>query len=341
VQTDPLQRFESEYIDYHRISFKRRVDQIKELEALAAHAGKPLTECEASDIKAYLSSLNGLHPNTIRKKLGMIRPFFTWAWDAKLIDAETVMAIQRIDNPRGSSSRGLPRPYKRSDLERMRAQIAKTFPLVDEMWWTRWRRGHSRWRRIRTHAERLQIEAIVALALNCGLRQQEIHRASMDDIHYDNQWVVVRYPKDFEGDADFREVPHTEQSRAAVRAWLECRAELVQNADLIRHVTTPPESPWLMLGRREDRVVEEMTQRHLRDLLYKLGSGWELHRLRHTYGTEMLRSTGRLEIVQKLLGHSTLDQTLGYAKIVRDDLHAVVSKAELEFLEAIGGKEAA
>lgn len=336
-----LDRFKREYQEYHRLSAKRRRLQIKELEALADSAGKSLVECEASDIRHYLASQDHLHPNTIRRKLGMIRPFFTWAWADKLIDAETVMRIEKIVPPRGSSNHGLPRPYGRSDLAKMRQEIEAAFPYVDEIWWRRWRQRSSRYKRIRTHAERLQVEAIVALALHCGLRQQEIGRASVDDIHYDNQWVVVRYPKDHENGADFREVPHTEVSREAVRAWLEARIELLQDERLTGRLDAPPESPWLTLGRQEARAATPMLPKRLEALLNRIGSGWELHRLRHTYGTEMLRSTKRLEVVQKLLGHSTLQQTLVYAKLIRDDLHEAVGRAEADFTTAVTGSEAA
>lgn len=335
----PLERFSSEYQDYHGLSDGRRQHQLAELEAVSALAGKPLVECDAADIKAYLAiEIKRVSPNTVRKKLGMIRPFFKWAWEAGLIEADRLMAVQSIANPRGSTARGIPRPYSRKELVRMREQIEATFPYTEDYWLTRWKQGTSRYKRVRLHIERLQIEAMVSLALHCGLRKQELHRASLDDIHYDNQWVVVRYPKDFEGKADHREVPHTEHSREAVRRWIEMRVDVLRDERLTSHQKKRLErGPWLFLGRSESRATEPMEERRLRDILADIGEGWEWHRLRHTYGTEMLRSTGRIEIVQRLMGHADVQQTLGYAQLVRDDLHTAVGKAERSFTEAVNG----
>lgn len=316
-----LDRFAREYQEYHRISPGRRTEQLKVIAALGEHASKEPHECDASDLKQYLSGLldGGLHVNTVRKKLHMLVPFFGWAWEAGLIEADRLMAIQRISDPRGSSSQGLPRPYSRKELDRFRADLAARWPEVDAKWWVRWRRGTSRFKRIQTHTMRIQIEAIVALALYCGLRSHEIFMASLDDIHYDNAYVVVRHGKD----ASEREVPHTEASREAVRRWIELRAELAPDHD----------SPWLSLA-WEDVARLPMRWDRYRKLLTTVGD-WQLHRFRHTAGTEWLRATKRLEIVQKLLGHATLQQTLGYAKIVRDDLHDAIAKAELKFEEQV------
>src|SRR3954452_18775340 len=61
---------------------------------------------------------------------------------------------------------------------------------------------------------------------------------------------------------------------------------------------------------------------------------WELHRLRHTCGTEWLRAGMELQIVSRLLGHSNITQTLGYAEIVSDDVHRGAMRAHEDFTGA-------
>src|SRR5690606_17255683 len=39
------------------------------------------------------------------------------------------------------------------------------------------------------------------------------------------------------------------------------------------------------------------------------------HKLRHTFATQALEATGRVEVVQKLLGHSNPSTTLVYAQV--------------------------
>jgi integrase/recombinase XerC len=316
-----LDRFAVEYQEYHGLTEGRKTEQLNVLRQLQEHAEKDAHDCTASDVKAFLSSLIDAdqHPNTVRKKLGMVKPYFAWAWEAKLIDAEAFMEIQRVRNPRGSSANGLPKPYTRKDLARFRSELDARWPEVDDKFWRRWRKGTSPFRKIQPHAQRIQIECIVALALNCGLRREEIYRLSVDDMHYDNAYVVVRKGKG----GKYREVPHTEASREAVRRWLELRNEFKPDHDQV----------WLSLAWKG---IESQPMRwdRFRKILRTVGD-WQLHRFRHTCGTEWLRAIKRIEIVSRLLGHSRVQQTLGYAAIVRDDLHDAVAKAEGEFARAI------
>lgn len=323
-----IPKFEREYQEYHDISASRRREQVKSIEGMAANAGKAPTDCGAEDVRAYLGVLGdrGLHVNTIRKELNLLKPFFTWAWQAKLVDADRVLEVQQIAAPRNSSPQSNPKPYSKKELARFRAELDAAWPEADPKFWARWKRGTSPFRRIQRHAMRIQIEAIVALALHCGLRRQEIFNASLDDIHYDNEFIVVRHAKgDVEG-SKMREVPHTRTSREAVRAWIELRTILGPTHDF----------PWLSLA-WESVALKPMRWSRFKGLLLTVGK-WQLHRFRHTAGTEWLRSTRRLEIVQKLLGHASLQQTLAYAKLVRDDLHEAVAKSELEFEEAVGAR---
>lgn len=317
-----IDRFVREYQEYHDLTPGRRREQVNVLRQLGEHAEKEPHECNPSDIRQFLTSEldRGLAPSTVRKKLKMLKPYYGWAWEAKLIDAESLMGIKRIEAPRKSNGDDLPRPYSRKELDRFRAQLDRRWPTVEQKFWDRWRRGTSRFKRVQPEVMRIQIEAIVALALHCGLRRAEIFAVSIDDIHYDNAYVVVRHGK---GDR-FREVPHTATSREAVRRWLELRTELAPKHD----------EPWLCLA-WESVALQPMRWDRFRKLLLTVGD-WQLHRFRHTCGTEWLRATKRLEIVSKLLGHARIQQTLGYAQIVRDDLHDAIAKAEREFEEQVG-----
>lgn len=327
-----LERFERDYQEYEDLSAGRRREQVKAIRLMAQLADKAPEECDDQDVRRYLAhrSDEGCHVNTIRKELNMLKPFFSWGWGAKVIPAEQVLAVQQIGAPRKSTSNATPRPYTKKELDQYRREFDAAWPKVDPKFWERWRRGTSRFRRIRTEAMRIQIEAVVALALHCGLRREEIFRASLDDIHYDNAFIVVRHGK---GGKE-REVPHTEGSRAAVRAWIELRTLLAPKHDGV----------WLSLA-NERHALKPMRYTRFKELMRTIGDPppgkpgqWQLHRFRHTAGTEWLRRTRRLEIVQKLLGHSTLQQTLGYAKLVRDDLHEAIAKSELEFEEAVGAR---
>lgn len=327
----PLQRFKREYQSYHELSSGRRQEQVKAIASMAALAEKAPEDCDADDVRAYLGDLSehGRHVNTIRKELNMLRPWFNWGWEAGLIDADTLLRVQRVAAPRNSSAQSTPKPYTKKELGEFRVELDRAWPTVDDKFWARWKRGTSHFRRVQPHMMRIQIEAIVALALHCGMRRQEIFRASLEDIHYDNEFVVIRHAKgDIDGDKE-REVKHTNASREAVRAWIELRTILGPSHD----------SVWLSLA-WESVALRPMRKTRFNELLTTIQpkGRWHLHRFRHTAGTEWLRAIRRLEIVQKLLGHANLQQTLAYAKLVRDDVHREVSKSELQFEEAVGAR---
>ncbi|MDN5786510.1 site-specific integrase [Pseudorhodobacter sp.] len=48
---------------------------------------------------------------------------------------------------------------------------------------------------------------------------------------------------------------------------------------------------------------------------------FRFHDLRHTFATRLLRKTGNLKLVSRLLGHTTVETTTRYAHVLDEDLH--------------------
>lgn len=339
---DVIERFEAEFQEYHRISKNRRQEQVKVLRQLEDYLSpKPVESLDPDDLRGFLA-LRKLHPNTIRKIHGQVKSFIRWCFTVELIDGERFMRLQTVEDPKGATSQQTPKPYSIKELREFRRELDETWPLVSDRWWHNYRMGRSRYRRIATEVQRRQVEAIVALALQCGLRQQEIFNLSLDDMHPDNAYVVVRQRSDTPNEKDrFREVPYTESARAIVRRWLELRAEIGTSHDRpwikARHVKNSGES-WL----------EPMPWGTFKGLLRQVGGRhrirgkecWRLHRLRHTSATSWLRAGMDLELVSEHLGHKNLSQTLAYAELVREDIQRAVERNEGKF-ERLIGEEAA
>ncbi|WP_283177864.1 site-specific integrase [Gemmobacter sp. 24YEA27] len=51
---------------------------------------------------------------------------------------------------------------------------------------------------------------------------------------------------------------------------------------------------------------------------------FRFHDLRHTFATRMLRQTGNLKLVSRLLGHKQIDTTMRYAHVLDDDLRTAL-----------------
>jgi site-specific recombinase XerD len=334
---DCIARFEREYQGYNQISPERCRQQSKLLREFAARTGKALTEVDSSDLQEFAGALvaSGLHVNTVRKKLNMIRPFISWAYAVDLIDADRYMKLRAVKDPRGATAKTLPKPYTRDEIARLWLALDAKWPKIPHhgkrsQALRRWLSGRGPWGRVYRHAMRLQLDAAIRLALDLGLRRQEIFGLSVNDLHYDNEYLVVRGKADPNtGEPKIRQVPITEHARAALKEWLEFRALMRPGHD----------RPWLTCweSKATSKAIDPMRERRFHTLLQDtVGEEWRWHRLRHTCGTERLRSGMALQNVSHLLGHANLQQTLGYAEVAKQDVAKDMERNEAAFGEAMG-----
>lgn len=342
----PVEAFCDEHFAYHGISDDRQRMVRRVLADLAHDAGKPAELVGHEEFRSFLAGqlAGGLHVNTVRKHANALRPFFEWGWRKGLIDDGRYLRLRDVENPRGSTGRSTPRPYSRKELDAFWRALDARWPLDrEEHWVRRFERGLSRYRRVWPLATRRQLDAMVRLALDCGMRRDEVFRAQLDDIHPDNAYVVVRGARKGTGDreARIREVPYTEAARAAMAEWLQMRTvvmgafgEAHESVWLALHPSASPNNPML-----PSSPAAPMRHRAFKSQLATVG-GYELHRFRHTCATERLRSGMKLENLQRFLGHGSLQQTLAYAEIVRDDIHRDALRTESAFAEAVGQRAA-
>lgn len=343
MMQDAIERFAEAHFDYHGLTAARQQDVRRALADYRRFAGRPLEDTGADDFGAWLRDLigRGYHVNTVRKYGNCVRPFYRWAWrDGQLVDAETYMRVREVPNPRGATGKAIPRPYKRKELTAFWAQLDERWPVTPgERLVKRYVEGRSRFPRIATLAMHRQIEAVVHLALHGGLRHSEVYGAGLDDIHPDNEYVVVRgAAKGRRADLGpvLREVPFTEDARAAIGRWLELRAKILRGFG-VEH-----DSPWLSCEPRASlnnpllpsTPAAPMNRRRFGELMGTIGA-WELHRFRHTCGTEWLRAGMPVEKVQRLLGHARLDQTMGYVEVAFSDVQRDARRHEVAFSAAV------
>lgn len=329
---DLIDRFCASYFTLNSISARRQVHARRALRGYEEALSKPVEEADDADLRGYLVVLldRGLAASTVNLYLTTIRPFFRWCWQERVIDADQLMRIQGVSPPRGYNNH-VPRPYSRKELTGMWLALDARWPRLPPVPRygggrhpvSRWRNGTSSFPRVKKHVMRLQLEAIIELALVAGLRRCEIYRLSIDDCHWDNKYIVV-HGKRVDQNEKVREVPYADSTRQAIRDWFRMRG----------YMGPEHESLWLSVTGPDP--MAPLSNERMAMILHSFGD-YQLHRLRHTCATERLR-TGlmTLEELRDFLGHATIHQTLAYAKLVREDVHKAAERSDAEFQRAIG-----
>jgi site-specific recombinase XerC len=287
-------------------------------------APRSIERLDATDLRTFLESrlAAGSHPNTVRKWLVMARSLATWMYSRGTMSADVLIAIRAVRAPEGSSRRPQPQPYARADLAELRALLDERWPRMTDddavRYAMRWRESRTPYRRIRRHAIRLQLEAVIALASQLCLRRREIFALDLNCMSADNAYVVV---------AGFnvpwteraRAVPFTESAREAVADWLAFRHLLGAEHD----------RPWIALH-AGPTVAQPMRPEAFDALLRTyLGDGWSLKRLRDTGAVRWAGAGIGVEHLRQILGQSAIEDTLPFAQLASDGLEREMRRVEL------------
>jgi len=148
--------------------------------------------------------------------------------------------------------------------------------------------------------------AILALQGLHGLRVFEVARLEIGDLHLgDPAWVTV-----VGKGAKARQVYLTTRTKKTLETWLAVRPSGGGHRRVF--TTLDPRTAGEPLSRRS---VRRMVDAYLSALGLKEG-GVSCHSLRHSFATWSLAGGAKLEAIQDALGHSSVETTQVYAKIV-------------------------
>ena len=150
----------------------------------------------------------------------------------------------------------------------------------------------------------LRDQALVELFYSAGLRLAELHgldvpRGYPDTLFPDELTVTGKGRKE-------RLVPVGGKARAALDRWLRERARIAAPAETA-----------LFVGPRGKRLGRTQigTALHAWALRSGLPAHLHPHKLRHSFATHLLESSGDLRAVQELLGHANLATTQIYTQL--------------------------
>lgn len=142
--------------------------------------------------------------------------------------------------------------------------------------------------------------AIILLLLRTGMRIGELLNVTLADLHLSEQKILI-----YQGEKNYlgRVVYFSKDAKQALRKWLKIR---------------DPAKPYLFYSKNRSNISYVATWTMMRKAIKEAGlsgKGYSLHCLRHTFATDMLNAGLRLEVLQQLLGHQSVEITRRYARM--------------------------
>jgi integrase/recombinase XerD len=142
--------------------------------------------------------------------------------------------------------------------------------------------------------------AMITVLLRTGMRIGELLGTKMKDLHLKDRRIDI-----YEGEKNRigRVVYLSDDAMAALKAWLK-----------IRNI----EHEFLFYAQGRKRMAYSSARYIFEKYLTKAvltHKGYSLHALRHTFASELLNAGMRIECLQPLMGHTSLDVTRRYARL--------------------------
>jgi integrase/recombinase XerD len=155
-------------------------------------------------------------------------------------------------------------------------------------------------RKILASIDDVRDRAMVLVLLRTGMRIGELLNTTLRDLNLKEQRIEI-----FEAQKNRvgRVVYLSEDAQEALNKWLKMR---------------DPRKELIFYGRGKERFTYGGARMMFVKYLKKAGlshRGYTLHCLRHTCASELLNAGMRLESLQQLLGHSSIEMTRRYARL--------------------------
>ena len=142
--------------------------------------------------------------------------------------------------------------------------------------------------------------AMILTLLRTGMRIGELLNVRISDINLEEKKVIIH---EAQKTRVGRVVYFSDDAKEALDSWLKAR---------------DPEKEFVFYGQGRNRLGYTGAQLRFEKHIETAGlsvNGYTLHCLRHTFASELLNAGMRLECLQQLLGHTSLEVTRRYARL--------------------------
>ena len=257
---------------------------------IAAIGTMPLSQLKRHDIQRALAKLHagGLAPRTLAVTLSAWRSWFRYL--AKTDTAINPTVFTGLKAPK--APKRLPNALTETEAVRLVAP-----PDADD-----------------APSRPARDQAMFEVLYGCGIRVGELIGLDLGDVDLANGEIRV-----FGKGRKERVVPLGAPASSAIAAWL-----------LERHdsLGQRPETA-LFLGTRGERISAQVVRRTLKSRAVERGISSNVypHRLRHSFASHVLQSSGDLRAVQELMGHASIASTQVYTHLDFQHLAKVYDQA--------------
>ena len=244
----------------------------------------------ASDVRVFVSGLHqsGLSRKSLQRTLSSIRTFYDY------LSSELAVKVNPAKGVRA------PKQHQRLPSALDVDEVAQLLDIPMDDW-------HS-----------VRDKAMLELVYSSGLRLSELVGVDIADIDLTEGTVRVEGKGRKE-----RVVPVGSRALAAISAWRAIRSTVPVK------VTGPIDPKALFLSERGVRISNRNVQARFykRQLQQGIPSRLSPHKLRHSFASHLLESSGDLRAVQEMLGHSDISTTQIYTHLDFQHLAATYDKA--------------
>ncbi len=159
----------------------------------------------------------------------------------------------------------------------------------------------------------LRDQCMMELMYSSGLRLSELVGINLKDLKLRESEVMV-----LGKGSKQRLLPITKKAVSSLKAWLKVRPDFCSGNEQA-----------LFVSKQKKRISARNVQMRMEKwgLQQQLPSHLNPHKLRHSFATHMLESSGNLRAVQSLLGHANLSTTQVYTHLDFQHLAEVYDKA--------------
>jgi integrase/recombinase XerC len=262
----------------------------KDLAGFAAHVGEAhWQDIDHVRIRGFLSRLyeRGLSKTSVARSLAAVRSLYRWLAREGVVKQNPAKLVA---TPR------LPKKLPRvPTIEEMNTVLDGELPENAAF----------------PERDRLLLE----LLYGCGIRNSELVGINLEDVHTQNEAILVRGKGKKE-----RYVPFNPAVASALRTYLTARRQVMMRAG--------KSTPALLVNRRGGRLTTRSVGRIVKAIAVAKGLSPDVHphTLRHAFGTHMLQEGADLRAIQELLGHERLSTTQRYTQLSMQHVMQVYGK---------------